>query len=559
MIAAIENKFSKFLAIGLFIITVLVVAGPVADPVNTPKMAALGTLSFGLIPFLIVGFKQNLSRGHFANYGLVLVFSILAVISMLGSNSPLSQNLYGVFGRNTGVLTYISFTLIYLAASIFQSKQSHKYILHSLLFAGIVNIVYGFIAEFIGDPIPWTNIYNALLGTFGNPNFSGAFYGLTSSVFLGYMLGYNKEFKFKILFGILMASSLYCVLLTKTKQGLLVSALTISVIIFIYIRTNVKKKMLQISFVGGFAICFIFSVLGMLQKGPFASYLYKESVSLRGSYWNAAFEAGKANLLTGVGFDSLGDWYRRSRSEKAATWLPGPEVITNSAHNYYLDIFSNGGILLLVAYISFTIIGFVNALRIVRRMQNFDYVGSVLVAVFIGFQAQAVISIAQIGLAVWGWALAGLLFSYARLEDGVVITKKPKKSMNTSLPFGVLSFISMSLGFILSIPAFSADAKWMNATKSQSLQKVEAALVPNYFNPLSSVRMLNAIVLLEKNAFHEEAHAYAIKLTEFNPDFFEGWQALYLAAKTTEYERSIALKEMRRLDPLNKRLDKFTK
>jgi len=182
-----------------------------------------------------------------------------------------------------------------------------------------------------------------------------------------------------------------------------------------------------------------------------------------------------------------------------------------------------------------------------------------LVAVFIGFQAQAIISIAQIGLAVWGWALAGLLFSYARLEDGVVITKKPKKPINTSLPFGVLSFISMSLGFILSIPAFSADAKWMNATKSQSLQKVEAALVPNYFNPLSSVRMLNAIVLLEKNAFYEEAHAYAIKLTEFNPDFFEGWQALYLAAKTTEYERSIALKEMRRLDPLNKRLDKFTK
>jgi len=37
-----EKKISGFIAIGLFIITSIVVAGPTSDPVNVSKLAALG-------------------------------------------------------------------------------------------------------------------------------------------------------------------------------------------------------------------------------------------------------------------------------------------------------------------------------------------------------------------------------------------------------------------------------------------------------------------------------------------------------------------------------------
>jgi O-antigen ligase len=60
---------------------------------------------------------------------------------------------------------------------------------------------------------------------------------------------------------------------------------------------------------------------------------------------------GKEHPLTGVGMDSYGDWYRRARSENAATVLPGPKTITNAAHNVVIDFFAFGGWPLLLAYL----------------------------------------------------------------------------------------------------------------------------------------------------------------------------------------------------------------
>ena len=557
VISTIETKFAKFLSFGVLIITVLIVVGSSTDPVNAPKMLVLGAVSFGLIPFIILN-KKNLIKSEYKVTTLVVVCFLSSLfIALLFGNSPFSQKFYGTYGRNTGFLTFVALVIMFWCITLFNSRTSHKYLVISLAVSGGINIVYCLIRSMVGDPIPWNNIYGAFLGTFGNPDFAGAFVGITSGVYLA-LLSSDANRKYKWLYFILFLGSLFTVLETKTKQGILIALISISVFGFLTLGNLTIRKIVKRIYVFTISILAIFVVLGMLQIGPLSSYLYKRSVSLRGSYWNAAWHAGISHPFTGVGLDSFGDFYRRVRSLKAATWLPGSETTTNSAHNYYLDLFASGGILLLLSYLSFTVIGLICIFRIYRSLKKFDYIASIMILGFLSFQAQAIISISQIGLAIWGWIFTGMLVSYARIsKNEALINEKKVMKKHQDLPVGVIIFASLCVGILIFVPPFSADAKWFNATKSQKLQNVETALVPSYFNPTSSTKFLDAIRILENSKLYKESHKYALLSVKFNPEYFEAWRSLYFATNSTAQERQLALSKMKKLDPLNRNLDNF--
>jgi hypothetical protein len=50
-----------------------------------------------------------------------------------------------------------------------------------------------------------------------------------------------------------------------------------------------------------------------------------------------------ANSLNGVGLDSYGDFYRPFRSLEAVT-RTGPQRVTNTAHNIFLDVTTGAGL-----------------------------------------------------------------------------------------------------------------------------------------------------------------------------------------------------------------------
>ena len=191
----VELKFSRFLATGLFLITCLVIAGPLTDPVNVPKFLVLVVMSFGLIPFLFIN-RDNIFK-HVPKSVLIFsaIFLVASLTSTILSKSPFNQTLYGTYGRNTGLLAYIGFLILFLTLSSFTMKSSFNSVIYAFIIAGAVNVIYGFIVTIFGDPIPWINNYGGLLGTFGNPNFSGAFYGMVSTGFLifSYENRYNSS------------------------------------------------------------------------------------------------------------------------------------------------------------------------------------------------------------------------------------------------------------------------------------------------------------------------------------------------------------------------------
>lgn len=563
METVLEIKYSRFIAIGLFLTTIAVIAGPVSDPVNSPKLLTLAVFSLGSLPYIL-----NKRHDLFTNQEtriqnvLALVFLFSGIVAVFLSSAPISQSVYGAYGRNTGYLTFLFFVIIFLTLSQMETRKSISLIVHAMLLAGLANIIYSLVYKFFKDPIPWNNIYGAFLGTFGNPNFAGAYLGITGAAFLAYLLVAKGKNRFITL--VILLLNIYAIYLTKTTQGVLVFGISSGIVVYAFLSKTLKARAVSLGFLFTFLLAGIFALLGIFQYGPLSSVLYKRSVSLRGVYWDAAFSTGKNNPIFGVGFDGFTDWYRRARSMKAATWFPGPETITNSAHNYYLDIFASGGIILFLTYAGLTLVGFNCCLKIFNKIENYDFLAITLIASFVGFQAQALISIQQIGIAVWGWVLLGLLVSYNRiLQKQQTIEKskpkiKPKISSSRNHPFGVLVFIGMSIGFLLGLPPYSADAKLMSAIKSQKLEILESALEPNYFNPQNSDRQVYIIWLLEKNNLHDKAHMLTLSAIKFNNNNFNAWRALYFARNSTPSERKTAFENMKRLDPRNKKLVMLT-
>ncbi len=307
------------------------------------------------------------------------------------------------------------------------------------------------------------------------------------------------------------------------------------------------------------AVAGIFALLGALQIGPLTSYIYKVSVSLRGQYWLAGWNTGEAHPLTGAGMDALGDWYRRARDVRAIE-LPGVNTVVNTAHNVFMDMFAFGGWPLLLSYTFITLLGAKSLLNLILRTKQYDPILAVFATAWAGYQLQSIISINQIGLAVWGWVLTGALVSYEKIMcksgDEEVSTNETARARRVNVADQQTKIVLSSsvfgiVGLLIALPPFAADVKWRSAQTLRAIQAIEESMKPSFFNPPNLVKYLNNIQLFEENNLTDLAHKYALESVEWNPESYDLWRALYFVRNSTPEEKALALKNMKRLDPLN--------
>jgi hypothetical protein len=299
------------------------------------------------------------------------------------------------------------------------------------------------------------------------------------------------------------------------------------------------------------------SVLGALQKGPF-DFIYKRSVSLRGSYWDAGMEMGLSNPWTGVGMDAYGDWYRRARSVEAATNMPGPNTVTNAAHNVWLDLFAYGGFPLLLAYLLILSLGAFAILQIARRNRGYDFIFVILASVWACYHLQSIISINQVGLAIWGWVLTGALVVYEnltreRLPDTPERNKPRivKRSNSQIVSPQLVAGVGFTIGLFVALPPLNSDMKWKSALDSGDALKVMETLESNLMVPANSNRFAEAAKLLAQSNLFDQARIAALKGIEFNEDSFDCWKILFILSTSTPDEKKLAIENMKRIDPRN--------
>jgi len=554
-----ESFVARWISIGAALITLLVTANVSMDPVNVPKLLLTSGLGFGMWAIIIVFNIKGIWRDNKQLFLATVIYLALGAVTLFISNAPLSQNFYGVQGRNTGFLAYLGLTGIMLASSQLRSKKSFTQILYALFAGGVFNVIYCLIVLSGNDFIPWNNIYNKILGTFGNPNFISAFLGMFITALVAYSFKPGLKPLIRISGFAVATIALYEVQASNAVQGLVVTAFGVAIVGFYLVRSHFKKDFFTFAYLSAVGVVGVVALAGALQKGPLTQYIYKTSVSLRGEYWDAGITMAKTHPFTGVGFDTYGDWYRRARSESAMI-LPGPTVVTNAAHNVFIDVLASGGFIFFAAYLAIFVIALIAVLRVTLRNRSYDALFVALAAAWICYNTQALISINQIGLAIWGWLLSGTVIAYEHATRGEVVSettaaKLPKKQRSLAAdtqPGVVLAGVGgFIVGLIIALPPFTADASWRTAMSTGSAETLEAAALKF---PVDSNRLANAALVFENNKLSAQALVMARKGIEHNPDYFDAWRVLSTISQSTPEEKAKALEMMHKLDPRNKEL-----
>ncbi len=556
---AAEKTASSILLIGTPFVSLFIVLQSVTDPVNATKLAVAGALGVSLFSLFLV-FAGKALFAQYRYFLLASLFFLLASVSAaLNSEAPLTQNFYGAYGRNTGLIAYLVLSMVAIGALLLKSEGNFKKIIWGLQFAGVVNVLYCAWVIAFGDFLSWANPYGNILGLFGNPNFISAFLGMFITTLMAFAASKQASWKYRIGAIVLGLVAYYEIVDSSSIQGIVVTFGGIAIVGFFAVRAYIKHVFVTYLYLISVSIVGVFAIFGTLQKGPLA-FVYKTSVSLRGEYWRAGLKMGSDHPLIGVGMDSYGDWYRRARSENAATVLPGPKTVTNASHNVVIDFFAYGGWPLLLAYLAMLLLAAIAVIKVLRRSKSYNPVFVAMVAAWTCYEVQSLISINQIGLAVWGWLLTGALISYevaTRPENSTDLAPTSGKSrVAARASSGVISpqlvaGIGAVIGLLIAVPPLSADTKWRSAIESKDANKVLATLESNYMNPTDSARLVQAVSLFANSNLMDQARQIALKGVKFNPDYFDAWAQLYTLSNSTEEEKALALKNMKRLDPLN--------
>jgi hypothetical protein len=343
-------------------------------------------------------------------------------------------------------------------------------------------------------------------------------------------------------------------------QGRVVLGGGLAIVFFFYIRSRFKSAWITVSYSLIALISGTLALLGALQIGPLTKFIYKTSVSLRGEYWQAGFNMGREHLWTGVGFDTYGDWYRRARDAQALI-LPGPNTTTNAAHNVVLDVFAFGGLPLLLAYLGLIILSTIAIVKVSLRKREYDAIFVGLATGWITYQVQSIISINQIGLAIWGWIFGGALIAYER-STRIAATenagseksggRKPsKKSSENFFSPQLIASIGAVVGLLITCPPYFGDSSYRTALQSGNATKLEEALVPRYLAPPTTYKYADIAQKFEAAGLTDLAYKYTKIAIDFNPDSFEAWSILSQISKSSPEEKALALQNLKRLDPLN--------
>ncbi len=549
MISLTEKKWLQFSILMCAVsVSLFFTPGYSAEPLNLSKFFLLVPIAFFVAGFILNSPRILASKDYRAILMIAAVFVTQLVIVLLFSGAPFNQQFFGMLGRSTGFLTYLSLLLIFLA-SIFISSDSYVVKLSKTLFStGLIAMFYGTLQLLSLDPVNWANPYNPIIGFLGNPNFQSSFLGFSCALAFALLCKRNFHFKYKFLTIIYLVYCLFLIYKTDAIQGLLLYGISAALTFVIFLFKNAGiRKIYGFSLTGFLVITFGFIVAGILNSGPLANFLFKASVRQRGFYWEAALQMLKSHPLLGVGLDSFADWYFPLRSSTAA--IRSIKIQSNAAHNVYLDMASNGGIILFGSYLLINIFILVAGIKVIRRNSEFNpFFISIFIA-WIGYQIQSIVSINQIGLAIWGWVLGGSILGiyYSRPEviPSVQFRKKNgSRQLRLAVPLLLLVF-----GLLLASPPLLADHGYVTALK---IRTVDGIINSTKKFPEDLDRTLQAANLLANNNLNEQALQLTRHIVSENPRAYNAWLLILRLTPVDSEERKFALSKIRELNPHDK-------
>jgi O-antigen ligase len=547
--AVVNRYIGMYVLIAVIAVTLLVTPFNSIDPVNLPKLCLLVVVAF-VAAGLVLSKRDFLLDRHFRTPLIVIgAFILQLILVLLVDNREMAIKFYGTTSRNTGFVAYLSLTFLLAASMASAGYLLIKRYVWALVFVGAVLALYG-VAQFNGyDFYSFNNAYESnVFGSFGNPNFQSAFMGISAATALTLAVFSSLKIYYKVALIALVIIAMYNVSVSS-QQGYLnfVAGFATAVIIYLFKQ---KKVVLGWATLALFGLGVILVLLGILNKGPLAQIIFKSSLQARNYYWRGALNLVYERPFFGVGMDGFGDWYRRSWS--------GVSGATDTAHNIPLDIGASGGLPLVLLHLAIIGLALFSIIKVIKRKDEFDVYFAAIVAAWIAYQAQSVVSINQLGLGVWGWSLTGLIIGYdinsrnpEQVENQKVARKGKVVAEKLSASALVITFVTSGIGMAIASPPYIAANKFYKALQSGDANAIQPAA---YLKPYDRSRFLYVAQILNQNKLEARAIEVLRDASKIYPDSIRVWSQWVTIPSATPADVANAKAEMKRLDPFNPNL-----
>ena len=555
-------KFSKvqsyfqWISLSSLALTCLVVTPYVTyDAFNPPKLLMLSMCAGAAFAVMIISIKSYEFKKYKSAVVVSGIFLTILLASSITAQQAFATTFFGISGRNTGLLTYVSLLIILMCSTFASDKAFLIKLTNLLLVVGSITQLYAWYQILGFDTAPWSQ-ESWIKSFFANPNFLSAFLGITTASSNAMVFSTASPRKVRFYAAVYSLFTLYTMFRIGNTQGFIVFGIGLLLISYLFVKTKFKSAKAHLTYLFLSFLVTVWAVLDMLQKTPGNSYLWKLSVTSRGDFWRAAWNMALERPILGWGLDAYRDNFEKFRDARQATRGEGA-LIGEIAHNVFLDLLVGGGFLLLISYLSVILLSLFSILRIARRTKSYDLGFTAVAAGLIGYLAQSTISANHLGLAICGWIFLGSLIGYEiNTRDEKIPEIQPSKNGGPKIktrganpvPKGLATavLIGAVIGFGASLPLVLVNTKQMAATNHRNPEEVfNAALA----SPRDTIRMSMFAERLREGGFEMDAITLAREAAEFSPQSVVPLKVLTTFPSIPQSEKDELWRKIKIMDP----------
>lgn len=404
----------------------------------------------------------------------LLAFAVMMTIATIASPIMLIS-IIGEYARYENLPTIYGYIILCFFAGQFMNNKQwlNRLVSLSAISFGIMTI-YGIFQHFGIDvlPVVMRGFEGRSRSTLGNPVFFGGYLAITIPLFLNYLIDKEEDVPYlpKWLIAVLLGLGFWAAIFSESRGAWF--AILVGVVAVLTLRRRQLLRTIGITFsviVVSTAVALTImlaaghSVLKntVSSLGEKVSEINKPSVGSEASrieIWKSSVDMVSVRPLEGYGPDQMYVWSAPFETLKDAQLEKN--TISDRAHNIFLQVAINGGLISLLIFLWIIVILATVGFRLLRDKKPTSSFVIAALAALVGYCGQGLSGIDVIGITAPVWILGGSVAALGanKFSEGLTIPLKTKRHTEIIVVASLLA----SVLFIFSLKPLVADAYYLS-------------------------------------------------------------------------------------------------
>jgi tetratricopeptide (TPR) repeat protein len=367
----------------------------------------------------------------------------------------------------------------FLIVNILDKKYVNRTLTAFIGFA-VIACIYALLEDFLlGDSVhKMTSRERSVISTFGSSTYFAEFLVIVLPLSISWTLQHNRSLFQRAILGSASILILVLLILTRSRSAWIAAAIAF-VLIVIYHRKRILRDR-TVLIIAGVTITFLLIVFHQLILGRLSTALGatgESSLIRRTVFWNGAMQAFLNSPIVGNGFGTFEIILPRFRSPDY--WMLKSEDIVPHAHNEFLEILAETGILGFICYAAILGLFFRAAVRIYKKSNPQDRI--TIVGLAIGVLGVLIDNLANGGLRttsilVFFWALLGITMSFDKDQTRMLRWRVPMVISRLKALPSLVAIGSLILILINAVHTIRADQHAFRGSVYERLNQPDMAL-----------------------------------------------------------------------------------